>query len=454
MPPVNLTGRYVGIRSNKKAPTMIRHCLMLICLGCAFSLGADAQQTDAAVDYFTQSFSEETADITSESGEYFSVVFVPDTSTSGYSASAGSSNQLGTSPFCGERLMMMEDDSIEYSLQTGNSVTFFGEQYSTFFVGSNGYVTFGQGDTTRGATLEAHFSLPRISASFNPMDLRFGGMVSVVELTDRVAVSYYEVPDYLLNGAPRTCQVEMFFDGTIRITGNTFRYTPSNRTIVGLSRGQGLPEDFVESDFNAYPAPNGLSYAYVACEGAMPNDSCADAIEVVVGESYSGTTFGARGSSDASGCMSCDVPDVWYQFTPRNGGQFQLSLEGSRYGTYIAVYASSCDNLELVATDQGFFSRDPLFSGYETYSGISLDLTRLSDVRTYLIRVSGVEGSRHGQTGDFQLEVSGGEKSSGAACSGPQPGANVTVEALFCASIILILIGQVCRGKSEKPTGA
>jgi hypothetical protein len=70
--------------------------------------------------------------------------------------------------------------------------------------------------------------------------------VSFRQLADRLAVTFEDVPEkgtVNLN----SFQVELFFEGTIRIT---YLSIDAADGLAGLSDGNGLPEDFVESDFS------------------------------------------------------------------------------------------------------------------------------------------------------------------------------------------------------------
>ena len=97
----------------------------------------------------------------------------------GYTFSVNASG--GCLPFvptsAAEVLELGDDDWDEVSIADA-PFSFYGVARSAFFVGSNGYVTFGLGDERWGGDLErenvfGHFALPRISALFtdlNPSD--------------------------------------------------------------------------------------------------------------------------------------------------------------------------------------------------------------------------------------------------------------------------------------------
>ena len=98
-------------------------------------------------------------------------------------------------------------------------------------------------------SLTTHFSKPRISGLFRDLNPGTGGTISWRQLADRAAVTYQNVPAYGTTNS-NNFQIEMFFDGKIRITVLSIASTDG---LIGLSQGLGLPADFVTSNFTAYP---------------------------------------------------------------------------------------------------------------------------------------------------------------------------------------------------------
>jgi len=66
----------------------------------------------------------------------------------------------------------------------------------SFFIGSNGYLTFDLGDSGPEPVPIAHFSLPRIAALFKDLDPEAGGVISWQQLGNRVVVTFQDVPEY------------------------------------------------------------------------------------------------------------------------------------------------------------------------------------------------------------------------------------------------------------------
>ncbi|MBI3117089.1 MAG: trypsin-like peptidase domain-containing protein, partial [Candidatus Hydrogenedentes bacterium] len=198
--------------------------------------------TPAFLDHFTESFFDGVSDLPGRS-----VLFSPD-GTGGYSACTAVANEF-PAPAKGRRLFLRDDDFLEYPLHQGKRFPLFGVNYDRLFIGSNGYITFGEGDSDYYVYFENHFRLPRISAYYADLLPSEGGEIRVMEYDDRVAVTYDDVSDYFYDR--HSFQVELFWDGRIRMT-----WLKLTRPfgIVGLSSGSGIPDDFEESDLSAYAA--------------------------------------------------------------------------------------------------------------------------------------------------------------------------------------------------------
>ena len=67
-----------------------------------------------------------------------------------------------------------------------------------------------------------------------------GGTISWRQLADRIAVTWQGVPEYGTTNS-NNFQIELFFDGRIRITCLGIAATDG---LIGLSQGLGTPVDF------------------------------------------------------------------------------------------------------------------------------------------------------------------------------------------------------------------
>jgi len=210
-------------------------------------LGALTASPAQGADYFTEWFNTSANDTA-----YQTFTFTPDASASSYAVTCDMNSQVWggfpTDPSGGTPLDLTDDSYVAVALSGGARVALYGTSYASFYVGSNGYVTFGSGDTTAAPSLAAHFSKPRIAALFDDLNPAAGGTCSSKILSDRAAVTFQNVPKSGSFGW-NSFQIEMFFDGRIRIT---ILVLSASDGLIGLSRGTGVPADFVASDFSSY----------------------------------------------------------------------------------------------------------------------------------------------------------------------------------------------------------
>jgi hypothetical protein len=201
----------------------------------------------APADYFTEYFSSE-EDIFDLSNR--SVMFTPTTDGTFYRGSQQKIMKLPTDPSGGKELSLGDDDYELVQLEGQETVFIFGHSFASFYVGSNGYITFGEGDNEHSESLPDHFDAKRISALFEDLNPAGSGVVSWKELANRVVVTWENVPEYGSSNS-NTFQIEMFFDGRIQLSWLTIEAVNG---IVGLSEGLGVPDDFEETDISEkYP---------------------------------------------------------------------------------------------------------------------------------------------------------------------------------------------------------
>ena len=199
----------------------------------------------SAAEYATEFFEGTDVDL---GGQSFT--FTPDASGGNYAVCRSLAAAFPAAVDAAAQIVLGDDDFEEIVLLDGATVGYFGQSYTSVFVGSNGYLTFGSGDWGYFESLEAHFDFPpRISALFDDLNPTAGGSVFFEQAADRIAVTFQDVPEYSVGGA-NSFQVELFFSGTIRIT---YLGLSTLDGLAGLSAGQGLPDDFQESDFSGLP---------------------------------------------------------------------------------------------------------------------------------------------------------------------------------------------------------
>ncbi len=224
----------------------------IVGLSDGFGLPGDFEETDISEKYpllppvlmnFTEHFSSEadTFDLSNRT-----IIFKPTTDGTSYSATQKKITQLPTNPAGGTELELGDDDYVFVKLGGQATVSIFGSVFASFYVGSNGYITFTEGDNDYSESLFDHFDTRRISVLFEDLNPSGDGLVSAKQLADRVVVTWENVPEYSGSGS-NTFQVEMFLDGRIQLSWLGIEV---DNGIVGLSDGLGVPEDFEEVDFS------------------------------------------------------------------------------------------------------------------------------------------------------------------------------------------------------------
>ena len=232
-------------------------------LGSGRSLTRIANLYIGQPDYFTELF-----DTTNNDTANTSFTFTPNTSAAGYSVVREPVTSFPSDTTTGATTIAMGDDTSSLVTLSGVTVKHYGVTYSSFYVGSNGFITFGASDTQWSESLTNHFAKPRIAGLFRDLNPPVsGGTVKRRQFADRIAVTWLNVREYgtfLTN----SFQIEMFFDGRIRITLLTLN---SKKGLIGLARGTGMPAGFVESDYSTYALPTlGLTLPVSVTEGAGP----------------------------------------------------------------------------------------------------------------------------------------------------------------------------------------
>ncbi len=132
----------------------------------------------------------------------------------------------------------------------------YGSRARPIYIGANGYLTFTEGDDRVVYRFGDHFRLPRVSGPFNDLRTHQGEptdpnnwTVRWKQTDDRLVVTWWNAPA-IREGRSTNSQIEMFYDGRIRISwlGPVYDFP----AVVGLSEGLGLPINFLETDFRDY----------------------------------------------------------------------------------------------------------------------------------------------------------------------------------------------------------
>jgi hypothetical protein len=209
--------------------------------------GGESNEADVFIsvvipEYFTEFFYWNDNDLDNQA-----ITFIPDGSANYYMACREEVAEFPTTP-SGTLLSLGDDDSVQVFLTDGREVSIYGQSYSSFWVGSNGYITFESGDSNADETFAGHFSQKRISGLYDDLDPSAGGTVIYRQYGNRAVVTYQNVRERG-TGNLNNFQIEMFFDGTIALTHLNIDAVDG---LCGLSEGNGIPTNFIDSDLSSF----------------------------------------------------------------------------------------------------------------------------------------------------------------------------------------------------------
>jgi len=128
---------------------------------------------------------------------YASVTFTPNETATAYGVKIQDITQLPTDPSGGTGLTLTDDSFALVKLASSARVSLYGHSFTSFYVGSNGYITFTAGDDGYSESLAAHFSALRVSGLFRDLSPSSGSQVRWKQLTDRAVVTWTDVPEYV-----------------------------------------------------------------------------------------------------------------------------------------------------------------------------------------------------------------------------------------------------------------
>ncbi len=317
---------------------------------------------------------------------YRSITYTPDGSPDYYSRCIEEISTLPTNPAGGIEVDLDDDSYKSIDLTGGTTVSLYGVAYNRFYIVSNGYITFVHGQTDSSETLEDHFNMPRISALFDDLNPHWGGPVVWQQFSDRVVVTWQNIPEYQTSNS-NTFQVEMFYDGRIRI--NCLEIAAIDG-LAGLSDGNGLPTDFYPTDLSASGD----------CTQQPPSTQGMElVVDIDTSEGIELVGFDLNG--DALDFIITDLPD--------NGTLYDPGV-----GEITAVpYTLSGAGRQVVYTPDNGFAGDDDFEYLANDGTIDSNVSEVSIMVLALAPTiltdqlpDGVAGAEYGPV---QLEVAGGQ---------------------------------------------
>jgi len=229
-------------------------------------------------DFFTEQFASDN-DL-----DFLRLTFQPNGSVDFYAGCQDPIASFPTDPAGGTALTLSDDSSAQVDLTDGATVSIYGTSYSSFYVGSNGFITFGSGDSDTSESFADHFDTPRISALFDDLNPASAGTVSWQQLADRAVVTWEGVPEYSTTNS-NDFQIELYFNGVIAIN---FLDIAATDGLAGLSDGSGESPDFYESDLSGMlscggaPCLDGVlgeGEDRIDCGGPCPACDCLSDVE-------------------------------------------------------------------------------------------------------------------------------------------------------------------------------
>ncbi|GEM_PF-5871864 len=183
-----------------------------------------------------------------------SICYEYNNSLPGYEARIQTAIQdLPVDPQGGTLLVLGDDSHVQVTLPNAKQVRLFGQNYSSFYVNSNGWVTFNSGNASAFPLLNGFLSAPAVAALLDDLDPSVAGAkLSWKELPDRIVVTFEDVPEFG-EVSVSTFQIELYTDDSARVVVSYLGLS-SQDGIAGISSGSGYNEStFAETDLSQSP---------------------------------------------------------------------------------------------------------------------------------------------------------------------------------------------------------
>jgi hypothetical protein len=351
----------------------------------------------SASDYFTQHFhigqTEWSFDL-----EYKTLTLVPDGSENFYSGGITPAAEFPESLTGAQQVTLGDKDFVEIA----QPVPFFGTTYDSFFISSNGYLTFDQGSTSYVSTLnpstsdDYHFRRVRLAAYWVYLAPHEGGDVYWQRIAtpgqERTVVTFVDVPNKYPSTSLVNFQIVLYDSGRITIT---WLDCAGYSAIVGLSREARttLPPGFTETDLSELIGPSAPSFT------STPETTAEE------GFLYSYSVEASDAQGDPIQITAPTLP-AWLNLTPGPNGEATLSGTPSSSGSYpVQLEASdgtdsSTQNftIEVLAPAPPTVTADPQSQTVDYGSSVqfSVSASSIRPITGYQWRKDGVDLSNGG----------------------------------------------------------
>lgn len=143
-------------------------------------------------------------------------------------------------------------DDTSHLVSLDFTFTFFGVDYTSIWVNSNGNITFGGGDTDFSDTLPEFLSEePRIAPLWDDWSPNVFGMVTAKGDANSMVVTWDNVPHFAGNGLGSTFSATLYANNNIDFTYGGVQDTDGQ--MAGLSPGGNLGDPGMAVDFSSSP---------------------------------------------------------------------------------------------------------------------------------------------------------------------------------------------------------
>jgi hypothetical protein len=179
--------------------------------------------------------------------QYTSLTFTPDATGTNYLVCRTAVTNFPTDLTGATNLTMGDDTYAPIDLTDGQSVAVMGFRTNHIYMVSNGHISLqlGRNDAFYPSP-EEMYACYRAIGFYQDLNPATGGTVAYQQLEDRFVGTWLNVPEYGSNNV-NNVQIEMFFDGRIRMT---WLRADANPVAFGLVDNKGIPKHAINRDFS------------------------------------------------------------------------------------------------------------------------------------------------------------------------------------------------------------